>query len=252
MSKNIVFMGSRPAGYHCLKYLLDNSLKLNAKVVGILTDDDRRFDKELSLVELAKKNNVKVIPGLEEFLKIEPPDILISVQYHEILKQKHIDKVKEIAVNLHMAPLPEYRGCNQFSFAIINNDKEFGTTIHRLVDGIDNGPILFEKRFPIPKDCFVKDLYDLTSERSIDLFKEKIGDVIAGRYTQKDQSEFLNERKCSLHYRKEIYDLKKIDPNWPEEKIYRYFRATYMPGFEPPYMLINNTKIYLTMAKDEK
>ena len=28
------------------------------------------------------------------------------------------------------------------------------------------------------------------------------------------------------------------------QKIERYIRATYMPGFEPPYTIINNTKIY--------
>lgn len=67
----------------------------------------------------------------------------------EILNAEHIGHAKNIALNLHMAPLPEYRGCNQFSFAIADNKKEFGTTIHKMDTGIDHGNILFEKRFPI-------------------------------------------------------------------------------------------------------
>ena len=250
MTKKIIFMGSRPVGYSCLKYLLENETALDVKVVGVLTEDNKEFNKKLSLIELAKKNNIRIVADLEKYLTIKDFDILISVQYHRILKKRHIDKAKQIAVNLHMAPLPEYRGCNQFSFAILNNDREFGTTIHQLGEGIDSGPILFEKRFPIPKNCFVKNLYDLTSRQSLRLFKERIKDIIDGRYIPKDQCNFLSERKCSLHYRKEIDGIKKIDPNWPEEKIFRHFRATYMPGFEPPYMLINNTKVYLTLAKE--
>lgn len=250
MKKKIIFMGSRPIGYHCLKYLLDNKKTLDIEVMGVLTEECKRFDKKLSLDGLAKKNDIKVMPNLGRYLKIKDFDILISVQYHEILKTRHIDKAKQIAVNLHMAPLPEYRGCNQFSFAILNNDKEFGATIHQLCEGIDSGPILFEKRFPIPKDCFVKDLYEITATQSFTLFKEKIKCIIDGDYMPRDQNDFLNERKCSFHFRKEINKIKEIDPAWPKEKIFRHFRATYMPGFEPPYMLINNAKIYLALAKE--
>jgi methionyl-tRNA formyltransferase len=118
-----------------------------------------------------------------------------------------------------MAPLPEYRGCNQFSYAIINNDKEFGTTIHRLEEGIDSGAILFEKRFQIPQNCWVSELYDITYHKSIELFKVSIPKIIAVDYKLKPQKNYLNERSTSLHYRREIEDLKCIDLQWTKEKI---------------------------------
>ena len=65
-----------------------------------------------------------------------------------------------------MAPLPEYRGCNQFSFAIVDGKKEFGTTLHKMEEGIDNGDIIAESRFDIPENCFVKELYELTYKTS--------------------------------------------------------------------------------------
>ena len=181
---------------------------------------------------------------MDEFINLESFDIAISVQYHKILKKHHIEKAEEIIINLHIAPLPEYRGCNQFSYAIINRDKEFGTTIHRLEEGIDSGAIMFEKRFPIPEDCWVRDLYQIACDNSLSLFQESLPQIISGDFELIPQTSLLPERKTSIHYRKEINNLKNIDLSWSKEKIERHIRATYMPGFEPPYTIINSTKIY--------
>ena len=195
----------------------------------------------LVLLELQK---IKVLSNLNEYLDLEHVDIAISVQYHEILKKQHIEKAKEIIVNLHMAPLPEYRGCNQFSTAIINGDIEFGTTIHRLEEGIDSGAILAEKRFPIPDKFWVNELFELTVEKSFLLFKEQIRHIVTGNYSLKMQSDLCIDKPSMLNYRKDIEKYKHIDLNWNKDKISRYIRATSMPGFEPPFATVSGKKIY--------
>jgi methionyl-tRNA formyltransferase len=248
--KKIVFAGSRTIGYRCLEYLLENQDKFDAEVVGVLTNDEQVLGSTLIISELAAKHGVPWIPSLADYLELPQVDILLSVQYHEILKKAHIDKAAEIAINLHMAPLPEYRGCNQFSFAIDNEDEEFGTTFHRLEEGIDSGAILFEKRFPIPPDCWVQDLYELTVEKSYELFEEYLERLVRGDYTPVSQEEYLDKRSTSLHYRKEIHTLKQIDPNWDAERIYRRLRATYMPGYPPPFMMLEGRKILLSLEDE--
>ena len=146
-----------------------------------------------------------------------------------------------------MAPLPEYRGCNQFSFAIIDGATEFGTTLHRLEEGIDSGAILFEKRFPIPRNCFVKELYEITEKTSLELFEESMPNIINGNYELRPQEELVTERGTSYHYRNEIDEIKQIDLSWDKEKIERYYRATYFPPFEPPYAIIDGRKVSLSM-----
>ena len=131
-----------------------------------------RFDKSLSIKSLANDYDIPFIEELDLILDLENIDFIISIQYHLILSQKHIDVAKKLALNLHMAPLPEYRGCNQFSFAIFNNAKIFGTTLHMLESGIDNGAILAERRFQIKKGVDVKSLYDKTFDESIQLFRK--------------------------------------------------------------------------------
>jgi len=239
--KKIVFLGSKEIGLECLKYLFNNRKSLGVEIIGVLTN---KRGKEI--VNFCKFNNIYILKNLKEYLEIDFVDIGISIQYHQILKKEHIDKAKEITINLHMAPLPEYRGCNQFSYAIINKDTEFGTTIHRLEEGIDSGAILFEKRFKIPPKSWVEDLFKLTLKKSIELFREHIDDIIKANYTLKPQSDYIKSRGTSLHYRKEIDELKRIDLSWPKEKIERHIRATYMPGFEPPYSFINGEKIYFS------
>lgn len=237
--KKVVFLGSKFVGYECLKHLYDQRNRLDLELIAVLTNI--RGEK---IIEFCREKSITIIDNLDEFSNFESCDIAISVQYHKILKKKHIKKAKEIIINLHIAPLPEYRGCNQFSYAIINDDKEFGTTIHRLEEGIDSGSIMFEKRFPIPDGCWVENLYQIACDQSVVLFQESLPRIISGEYELVPQASLLSERKTSIHYRKDIDDLKNIDLTWTKEKIERHIRATYMPGFEHPFAIVNKKKIY--------
>jgi len=244
--KKIFFLGSKKIGLECLKILINNQNKLNYEIVGVLTNSNSENIEEYSLI-----NNLNTLKSLNEFLKLPSVDIVISVQYHEILRSIHIQKAKELAINLHMAPLPEYRGCNQFSLAIIENRKIFGATIHKIDEGIDSGDILFESRFEIPKDCWVEDLYELTYQKSINLFLKSLPNLINMNFDLIPQESLYCKRGSSLHYRNEINDLKKIDLSWDKEKIEKHIRATSMKGFEPPFAEIQGKKFFFKKIFDD-
>lgn len=247
-TKSILFLGSKPIGYSCLAHLISVQKALNVQVAGVLTQARKEFSGANDLAALAAAHGIPVFASLEDLPEC---DIIYSVQYHEILKQPHINKARQIAVNLHMAPLPEYRGSNQFSFAILEGKSEFGTTIHRIDTRIDHGDILFERRFPIPPDCWIKELYDLTEMASLELFQETLPPIIAGDYSLIPQQSFEGARGTSLHFRKEMGTLKQIDFAWDADKIVRHIRATSMPGFEPPYAMIGGRKVYFMPQQDE-
>ncbi|MFM2387062.1 MAG: hypothetical protein RL660_1819 [Bacteroidota bacterium] len=240
--RQVLFLGSKAIGYDCLQVLLQHP---QVQVVGVLSNDNTRFDTAKSVKQLAAAHNIPILTSLADLP--EQIDILYSVQYHEILKPAHINKAK-LALNLHMAPLPEYRGSNQFSLAIIDNKKEFGTSIHKMDALIDHGDIAFEKRFAIPDQCWISDLYELTHQASLQLFEESLEKILADDIEFIPQAVLENERGTSLHFRKEIAQLKCIDLSWPQDKIERHIRATSMPGFEPPYCIINNQKVYFSTS----
>lgn len=233
--KKIVFLGSKNIGRLCLEYLIQNSQILNIEIIGVLTNE-----RGTDIKCLCEENSISQLSSLDEYLELPVVDYVFSIQYHEILKSKHINKARDYTINLHMAPLPDYRGCNQFSFAIANNARIFGTTLHLIDEGVDSGPIIFEKRFEIPPNIWVEDLYKITESHSYKLFCNSIRQILLDDFTAKPQSDFLSERGTNTYKRSDIERLKTIDLNWSNEKIERYIRATYMPGFSPPKLLVDN------------
>jgi len=241
--KKLVFLGSKPIGYECFAHLISQSEALNIEIAGLLTHARKEFGNAHDLNVLANEHQIRVLDNLSDLPEC---DIIYSVQYHELLKQEHIDKAKELCANLHMAPLPEYRGANQFSFAIIDGKEEFGTTIHCIDTRIDHGDILFQKRFPVPEKCWVDELYQLTYDASINLFRRTLAHLVNGNYSRVPQALLVAKFGSNVHYRNEMAAIKIIDLHWNKEKTERHIRATSMPGFEPPYCLIDGEKVYFT------
>ncbi|MBS56304.1 MAG: hypothetical protein CMP16_00335 [Rickettsiales bacterium] len=237
--KNIIILCSKKIGLECLKILFKKQNLFDYKIVGVLTNE-----RGQEILDFCYKKELRVIKNLTEYRNLKNIDIAISVQYHKILKSEDINIANEITINLHMAPLPEYRGCNQFSFAIINKESTFGTTLHVIDEGVDSGDILFERRFPIVSDINVEDLYKKTFKESVILFRENLKNIIFGNYKRYPQ--LLSDDKNTYFYkRKDIEKIKKIDLSWDKEKINRYIRATSMPGFDPPYTYLKGKKIEL-------
>ncbi len=241
-------MGGKRIGHACLSILLERAKELNVQVVAVFENRSRLSAPEDSLESLVKPYSIPVYHDMEDLFVLGPIDTLISVQYHQILQAKHIELAQNLAINLHMAPLPEYRGCNQFSFALIDGAEEFGTSIHRLTPQIDGGPLLFESRFPIPQDCFVQDLYRQTVEASIRLFDESLSSILKGDFTEIPQSQLDENRKRGFHLRKEMAGIKEIQGGWPTEKQKRYFRATWFPPFDPPMIVDGDRATNADMA----
>ncbi len=243
MKHRIVFLGSKPIGYRCLEYLLLHAAQLQVEVIAVRTQHRPEFEGENDLTALAANYQIPLLNSLDALPEC---DWIYSVQHHELLKAEHIAKAKKMAVNLHLAPLPEYRGCNQFSFAIIDDAKTFGVTLHEIDTRIDHGSILFETRFEIPENCWVQDLYEMTERHALSLFQETLAALFNESFTPKKQADLLQDRSSTLHYRNEIQNLKNIDLNQSAEQISRLVRALSMSGFEPPYCMINDEKIYFT------
>ena len=242
--KSLVFIGAKRLGFLCLQYLIENQKKLGYNILAVITNQ-----RGSEVQQLSYDHKIQVLDDLEQYLNLNHVDILISVQYHEILKIEHLQKAG-LSVNLHMAPLPEYRGCNQFSFAILNEDKIFGTTLHVMDCGVDSGDILCERGFEIPRNFWVQDLLILTEKHSLEMFCEFLPRLISSDYTVVSQNELKKNRKSRFYKRSDIERIKHLQFDWPEEKLLRHIRATCMPGFTGPYFFLDGKKIYLELNNE--
>ena len=52
-------------------------------------------------------------------------------------------------INCHAGKLPFYRGRNILNWVLINDEREFGITVHYVDEGIDTGDIILQRVFPI-------------------------------------------------------------------------------------------------------
>lgn len=233
--KKVIFLGGKEIGVFCLSHIIELRQELGYELIGVVPNSNSLLSKDDRTIDLAKKHGIQVLNSID-IQVLKEVDYLVSVQYDTILDEAQISSVKKLALNLHMAPLPEYRGCNQFSFAIIDGVSEFGTSIHRLDPVIDGGDLICENRFEMDDELFVRELYDQTVQQSKTLFAAKWTEIISDRYELTPQSELTN-RKSGFHLRKEINDIKRIQKSWPLEKQLRYFRATYFPPFSPPVLV---------------
>lgn len=132
-------------------------------------------------------------------------DLAFSVFYDKIIKEWFIKKCKRI-LNLHNAPLPFYRGVSPINWALKNNEKEHGVTIHEITPGVDDGPIISQVKYSIYPDIDeVIDVYSRALEYGWVLFQQTMpmldkitpisqGHTIATYYSAK-KNDLLAERR---------------------------------------------------------
>jgi len=109
-------------------------------------------------------------------------DLFVSMSFNQIFRQEIINLSKFKIINCHAGKLPFYRGRNILNWVLINDEKEFGITVHFVDEGIDTGDIIIQKTFPIAEHDDYSSLLEIAyiacAEilcEAIDLFKA--GDI---------------------------------------------------------------------------
>ena len=74
------------------------------------------------------------------------------MSFNQIFKREMIDLPKYGTINCHAGKLPFYRGRNILNWALINDEKEFGITVHYMDEGIDTGDIIVQRTYPIGEE----------------------------------------------------------------------------------------------------
>lgn len=82
-------------------------------------------------------------------------------------------------INLHGSLLPAYRGAAPVQRAVLNGELESGVTIFRLVEKMDAGPILAQRRTAIAPEETADDLHDRLARIGCDCLRAAIDRLIA-------------------------------------------------------------------------
>jgi polyketide synthase 12 len=108
------------------------------------------------------------------------PDILFSVNNWDIIHADLLAIPADGIVNFHNGPLPEYRGVNAPSWAIINGELDYGVTWHFVTESIDAGDIVAAKSLQLSPDETAISLILRCMDTGVELFAPLLDRYAAG------------------------------------------------------------------------
>lgn len=98
-------------------------------------------------------------------------DLIIVAGLNQIFRAPTLEALPPM-INVHPSLLPTYRGANPAFWQIRNNERRSGVTMHRIDAGIDTGPMLLQKPFPISAWMNPADLMHRAAQVTVDMLPE--------------------------------------------------------------------------------
>lgn len=194
-----------------------------------------RFDApDQVLKEIADKNNIPFLvcqninsPDFINGIRRHNCDLFVSMSFNQIFTKATIEKPRLGTINCHAGKLPFYRGRNVLNWALINDEKEFGITVHYVDEGIDTGDIIRQELLPITD----ADDYNTLLERSYigcaDLVDKAIGDIVGGKVVRIKQAEI---NPLGFYCTARVYGDERLNWNQTSRQVFNFVRAICPPG----------------------
>jgi methionyl-tRNA formyltransferase len=120
-------------------------------------------------------------PESLELIRAQRPDLLVSIAGNQIFKKKLRNLAPNGCLNLHTALLPKYRGLMPSFWVLKNGEEETGVSVFFMDEGIDNGPIIVQKRIAIG-DMSQAELIRQSKIIGMDAIIEAVEKIEAGGY----------------------------------------------------------------------
>ena len=120
-----------------------------------------------------------------------------------------LDLPKNGCINFHAGLLPKYRGLFPIFYAITNDEKKFGVTVHYMDEKFDNGPIIFQEEVLIGEKENILDLYPKAFRyagellvKSIDSIESNSVVTIYNDSTQKNYNSYPDQKTIKKYKQK--------------------------------------------------
>lgn len=169
-------------------------------IVAVVTQPDRPQGrgrkmapppvKELALslgLKVLQPEKVRADSFLEEFKKLKP-EMVVVASFGQILPPAIIHDPLFGCINVHPSLLPRHRGPAPINWTIISGDTTTGVTIMLMDEGVDTGPILWQKDTAVAPDETFDRLHDRLALMGAQLLAEAIDSYIGGKIAPRPQA----------------------------------------------------------------
>ena len=162
-----------------------------------------------------------------EKIKKHKSDIFVSMSFDQILKKELFSHPRLGTINCHAGKLPFYRGRNVLNWALINDEKEFGITVHYIDEGVDTGDILLQQTYPINDQDNYGTLLKKAHSECATILYEAIKLIKAEKVKTIAQESISSQG--SIYCQRKPGD-EVIDWNWSSREVFNFVRALTDPG----------------------
>lgn len=163
-------------------------------------------------------------PAFIGALKELSPDVLLVDSYSMLLPPAVLALAPRGGANVHGALLPEFRGVNPIQWALLEDARETGVTVHALTEAFDAGPVYGQRRVPIH---FADTWLDIQGRIGV-ATEELLSDVVPGILAGTAKAVPQDESRARYH-RRRTRDDGRIDFSQPVLSIYNLIRALVAP-----------------------
>lgn len=183
---------------------------------------------------------------LDDGLHWSTPKYIISFVSPWILPQSLLDSAEKAAINFHPGS-PDYPGTGCYNFALYEEAKKYGVTVHHMEKKVDTGNIIMTSYFDISPYESVETL-KLKSMNHLLYCFEKIVRQISEGMPLPTSSETWRRKPFT---RKEMFELFEIDlATHSKAEIEKRIRAAEYPGLSGAFITVDGYKFYFPY--DEK
>jgi len=185
----IVFLGSGDFGVPTLLALLQTE----HDVCLVVSQPDRPAGRKkvLTPAPIAREARRAGLPLFQpEFLKESGaqdriaqagPDVLVVVDYGQILRPPVLEIPRLGCINVHGSLLPRHRGASPIQAAILAGDEHSGVTIMQMDEGLDSGPVLAATSTQLDPRENAGELHERLAKLAPKLLLSVLADLQAGR-----------------------------------------------------------------------
>ncbi|MFL7813779.1 MAG: methionyl-tRNA formyltransferase [Anaerolineales bacterium] len=241
MATRIVFMGTPDFAVPSLE-----KLAAEFHLVGVITQPDRPAGRGRQLVPTPVKEAAQGLgldiyqpqdvnsPSALSQLQDWDPDLICVAAFGQILGGQILDLPEAGCLNVHASLLPRWRGAAPINAAILAGDEWSGATIMKMGPGLDDGPVITQKKVAIGPQETAGSLFNTLAQLGGDLLVRTIPPYLRGEITPQPQdssqatyASMLTKKAGELDFRASAQELaRKVRAFNPWPGTYTYWQGS--------------------------
>ncbi len=210
-----------------VSWLLQNQKSIGYEIVGVHTNDSFAVPKNL------------LCSSFEDI--IEKSDLVVSLSYWEKISKESIDKVPMGIINFHHSYKLKYKGRHCATWALKNQEKIHGSTMHFIDENLDCGKIIDTDFFEIEASDVAEDLFYKANDVGLTLLKRNFQKIISD---QKIEFKPMSEDSFTFKEKDLNHEI-SLDKIQEPENLLHEIKSLSFHGCPAPFVVIDGVKIFL-------